>query len=267
MDTDRLSVLLGGAAVGFTLSRVVQLPAQRIGIQALGSQLGLELTTTWWVTAFVVGLTIVGCRLLFVSHPLHGRGQAVAAAIHWILPGETALVSGAVLAQLDHIQVWLPTLLASIAILGLVIASEYRCLDPAQRSRPAEQLLSAIIIYGLALILLNLLLAARARALLSVPAALVTIGLLVVRLLWNSTPNPRQALLYGGVMGLLLSQAVWALNYLLVSPLTGSMLLLLVLYVTTGLVQQSIVGRLNRRTFIELGAAALVAALLLAALR
>ena len=57
---------------------------------------------------------------------------------------------------------------------------------------------------------------------------------------------------YGGVVGLLLGQITWALNYWPLLPgLTGGLLLLLSFYLAVGIAQQSLQERLTRRVLME----------------
>ena len=267
INRDQLSVLLAGATLSFILSRVLQLPTQQVGFRVLGSPLGVELSTRWLMTAFVVGLVITGTHSLLLTHPLCRQGQVRRTLVFWILPGLTALVTGALLARPGSLWVWLPTMIAGIVALGVVTANEFRLVDAAELKRPGLQLLTALSVYGLALALLTLIYATRARTLLVGPAAFAACGLLAMRLLWNATQKLRRVALYGGVVALVLSQAMWALNYLLLRPLPGGLLLLLVFYVTTGLAQQSLLGRMSRRVLVEHGVVALAAAVVVLSLR
>jgi hypothetical protein len=61
----------------------------------------------------------------------------------------------------------------------------------------------------------------------------------------------RRALLYAAVLGLAVGEVTWALNYWLIGPLAGGLLLLAALYVGAGIVQSHLVGQLTRRTLIE----------------
>ena len=56
---------------------------------------------------------------------------------------------------------------------------------------------------------------------------------------------------YSLLIGLLLGESAWALNYWRLSALAGGMTLLLIFYVIVGVVQQALLNRLTRRTLIE----------------
>ena len=51
------------------------------------------------------------------------------------------------------------------------------------------------------------------------------------------TPRARVALVYGGIVGLVLGEVTWALNYWVLPGLTGGLLLLLIFYLLIGIAQ------------------------------
>jgi hypothetical protein len=257
MDRDRLSVLLGGVAIGLALGALIQLPTRRVGLNVFGSRLGVDLSTPWMVTAFAVGLAVAGAHAVLDPHPHYRKGDPT---ISWILPGLTALVTGALLAQTESMRSWLAVMVLGIVALGLVTANEYRSLDPSERERSAVDLVTASAVYGLALALLVLICAARSRTLLSGPAVFAVSGLLSLRLFWSTGQQLRRAVFYGGIIGLIVSQAMWALNYWIIRPLPGGLLLLLIFYLATGITHQSLLNQMSRRVLIEYGAITLAAA-------
>ncbi len=232
------------------------MPTQRYGIQALGSQLGVELSTHWLMTALAVGLVVAQGRRLFLDHPLCRGGQAL---VFSILPALTALVVGALLARTEGLQSWLLTLVAGLVVLGVVTTHEFKSLDPSELVRPGSRVLTATLVYATALILLTLIFTARLRALLAAPTVFAITSLLTVRFLWSTGQRSGQVAIYGGIIGLVMGQAIWALNYWRISPLSSGLLLLMILYVATGTVQQSLRGLMSGRVLAEHGVVAVAA--------
>jgi hypothetical protein len=75
-------------------------------------------------------------------------------------------------------------------------------------------------------------------------------------------------LVYSGVVGVLLGELTWALNYWPLLPgLTGGLILLLSFYLAVGIALQGLQGRLNRRVLVEFGVFAAAAVLLIVFLR
>jgi hypothetical protein len=256
---DRLSLVLGGAALGFTLSKVVQLPTQQFGLQVLGSPLGVNLSTSWLMTLFVVGLVVAGVQSLLDVHPLAtGRIKMV---VHWILPAITALMAGALLAQIQQLLVWVPVMVSAVILLGLVTVNEYRSVDPAAAGRASSQILVAAFAYSLALAFLTVLYGARLRTLVAAPVAFVVSGLLAARLLWATVRRPQKILSYAAVIGLVIAQSGWALGYWSLPPLSGGTILLLLFYVLTGLAQSAWQPIPGRRALVEYSLTTLLAAI------
>jgi hypothetical protein len=259
-DRDRLSLLLGGAALGFTLSKVVQLPTQQFGLQVLGSPLGVRLSTSWLMTLFVVGLVIAGVQSFLDVHPqAPGRGQMV---VHWILPAVTSLMAGALLAQIEQLLAWVPVMVAAVILLGVVIVNEYRSVDPAVAGRAGSQILTAAFAYSLALAFLTVLYGARLRTLVATPVVLLVSALLAARLLWDATRQPGRIALYAGLIGLVIAECVWVLGYWSLPSLSGGTILLLIFYVATGLARSGWQPRLGRRALIEYGLTAIFAVII-----
>jgi len=253
---DRLSLLLGGAAISFTLGRVVQLPARQVGWQVLGSPLGLTLSTSWWMLVFVVALVVAGAQALYLAHP---RGRRLLDSLPYlIMPALTALAVGLVLDQVEQVQLWIPLMLSGVVVLGLVSWVEYGALDATGR-RARERLLSTSLIYALVWGLSILICVAQLRSLLAGPAAAAVAFLLSFRLLWETGQALRRLLVYAGAAGLAIGQLTWVLNYWQLQPLVAGLLLLVAFYLLTGLAQAALWGQLDRRALIEHGVMALMA--------
>jgi hypothetical protein len=92
----------------------------------------------------------------------------------------------------------------------------------------------------------------------------MTAALLAIEILRTSTSQTRLVLIYGAVVGILLGEVTWALNYWPLLPgLTGSLLLLLSFYLAVGIAQQALQGRLTRRVVVEFGLFGLFALVLI----
>ncbi len=57
--------------------------------------------------------------------------------------------------------------------------------------------------------------------------------------------------IYGAIVGLVVGEAMWALNYWQVTPTGAGLLLLVLFYVLHGLAQQHLTAQLTRRAVIE----------------
>jgi hypothetical protein len=157
----------------------------------------------------------------------------------------------------------------ALVVSALLLASAYYGLfATVERGRPgfrrARFLLDALA-YGSALLLFLFVYQTRARSLLSGSLVAVTAVLLAAEILRSATDRSSTALTYGGIIGLVLGQVTWALNYWVLPGLTGGLLLLLIFYLLVGIAQQGLQGRLTRRVLLEFGVFGVVALVLIAA--
>jgi hypothetical protein len=148
----------------------------------------------------------------------------------------------------------------AIILLRIVIENEFQSLDLGEPGQSGERLLVKGLVYFLLLTIAMLVYATRARTLLVAPVVGAVSGLLSTRLFRRPMQRTHRVILYGGVLGLMMSQVVWALNYWQIPSLSGGLLLLLIFYVATGVVEQSMLGRMSGRVLVEYGVIALIAA-------
>ena len=107
------------------------------------------------------------------------------------------------------------------------------------------------LIYAVALIIFLVVYQTRVRSILSATEVMVLSGLLSLELLRGSERPLRLVALFAGIVGLVLGEATWALNYWRLNSLTGGLLLLLLFYDGVGLAQHGIQGRISRRVIFE----------------
>jgi hypothetical protein len=104
----------------------------------------------------------------------------------------------------------------------------------------------------------------RTRSLLSGTVVSLTSILLAIEVLRTSTDRMRLVLVYSVVVGLILGEITWALNYWPLLPgLTGGLLLLLSFYLAVGIALQGLQGRLTKRVLAEFAFFGIVALILI----
>ncbi|MBI2940076.1 MAG: hypothetical protein HYY04_06510 [Chloroflexi bacterium] len=181
------------------------------------------------------------------------------AGTYWTLP--TLLVLGAAL----FLRLPLFTTGPALATGLVVTAALLLVVLHAERYQAGRAPFSAeFISYIVAFMLYSAIYAPRTRSLYSATTIAVVTALLTVELLRRSIRSERQVWLYAGVVGLLLGELTWALNYWAVSTMTGGLLLLLAFYALIGLIPHGLDGRLARQVGFELAVVLLVGIGLLA---
>jgi len=261
-DRDQISVVVGTIVLGFTLVRVIDLPVREIGTQALGSAIGLRLTTAVVMLIVLGALAATGTDSLLRSHPKSQAQPQAGTFILWILPVFTVLVLELGLSRLAEEQslVWWLGLAASAGMIALVLAAEYVSLDAEHWAYDTTQVLLTGLAYTVALVLFTAIYATKERALLTATLSSAVAAAVALRLLWMHSRQLLRALLYAGIVGAGVGEAMWALGYGRAAPLAAGLVLLLLLYIGTGLSQAALEKTFGRRTVIELGIVAAIAA-------
>lgn len=257
LDRDRLSVITGSLLLALALSRLLNVPIRPLAVNVLGSPLGINLSATTLMLLIVVGLAIAGTESLVRSHPLARQGQLGHTFGYWITPSLLCLAMAAFLNGLEEKEVWLLALLASAIPLVLALTLEYASVN-LQMNRPLAWVY-LLLAHLIGLALFTIIYEARLRGLFSGPAVMITATLLSGRVFTLHTPNQQRAWGYGFVVGLIMGQMAWLLTYWPLSALQGGLFLLVLFYLSVGLLQQTLSGRVNRRTLIEYSLIALLA--------
>ncbi|MFO7696694.1 MAG: hypothetical protein R6X16_06010 [Anaerolineae bacterium] len=259
---ERLAIVISAVVLATALSALIALPSREVVLDLFGSELALRFSGPLQVLMLLVLLVCAGVDTL-VQHPmvrtdLPSRPTANPAtdawpvafpyrAAYYALP-TTLTIIGLVLV---HTVQWWAYQLAASALLGLVLAIVIRmqlgthALDT--RAHRAMRLLLNALAYTLALGMFGLIFGTRLRSLLSATGIMVASGLLALELYHNSETSAWRIWLYAAVTAVLMGELTWALNYTAFSTQLASALLLLALYTLTGLVQQSLWGRLTPR--------------------
>jgi hypothetical protein len=156
-------------------------------------------------------------------------------------------------------------ILAGGVLMALSLFSLYVTVEKGQSGfRRARFVLDALA-YGAALLLFLFVYQTRTRSLLSGTLVAMTATLLAVEILRTTTDRSLVVLTYGAIIGMILGQVTWALNYWwTLSNLNGGLLLLLIFYLVVGIAQHGIQDHLNRRILWEFAIFAIVALILIA---
>ena len=255
LDRDNMSVLIAILLLGNLLFRFIELPEQRWRFRVFGSPLDVHLTGAELLVVLMVGLACTGTNLI-----LHGRDQQETRPIYisWILPG---IVTGLCTFALSRVAL-LPVWIAGLCLMGFIVAatimSEYRAASIDAPSYAGARLTLNVLAYFLAFVLFALVYQARSRSVISATATMLAAILLSLDLLSVADAPITRVLIFACVVGLIVGESTWALNYWQVSSWIGGVLLLLVFYVVTNLAYQHLLGKLTVLTMVEFAAVASV---------
>lgn len=263
MDYDRLSVLTGGLLLALTLSRFLESPTRPlVSATVLGSPLGVVISASGLMLLLNLGMTITAVTSLLKGHP-GAEGERSHQFIYWLVPALLNLALAIWLSRIENARIWSAGLLLAALIIPSAMIVEYRAIgrdDRDSRGLPWGQM---ALIYLAAAILFTQIFDARIRSLLSATAVGLIAAALSTRLFWAQTNNLSRAFKYSGIVGLILGQMTWGLNYMRLSGIQGGLLLLLLFHVVAGLIQQWLRGQLDgsgagQRALIEYGAVVVI---------
>jgi hypothetical protein len=250
-NRDRLSVLIGVILLGLAITQFIQLPSRHIGADVFGSPLGLEISGYWMIVSVLIVLASAGTDTLMRAHPQFAHTQQGAVFITWILPALTVLVAAYILSAVPGGLLWLAGLGLTGVAFGAVVITEYLVVGDSQPAGSRPRLVLNIVSYILILILYTAIYQARARSLITVTATLALSGLVALDLLWVARAGLGRTALLAILVGLILGECSWALNYWRASTWMGSLVLLITFYTLSGLAAQFLLGKLSRFVLLE----------------
>lgn len=223
------------AAPAFRSSRVMLL----VGGYALGLMLFLAVEPTQpWILLVVTAAVAVGADGVLRQHPLASREEDAAwTAPLLFLPTLFTLSSGLFLEDAIGGYWVVPGVVVVAAIMMVVLFAEQASVDLNAPGYPTARFVLNIATYLTAFGFFSVVYAFDISL---IPAA-VTVGLvsllLAVEVLREAEADPVRALVFAGVVGLIVAEARWVLYFLPVESYLAGVFLLLVFYLVSGLVQ------------------------------
>ncbi|MDW8350567.1 MAG: hypothetical protein RML99_01550 [Anaerolineae bacterium] len=256
---NRILVLAALLALTPVLLLVVELPSRNASLTFLGSPLSINLNTDSLLILFLPVLTIAGVDWVLRDHPDVQAGEVPFLFPFWMAPGLAALALALLLTRLTSWSVWIAALLVGVFVLGILIVAEYYTITPNTPAYPIARLTVTGLSYLIAFSLFTLIYSTRERSVITATSALLVAVALALDLLAPHIIGLRQAALFALIIGWLVGQATWALNYWNVSNWSAGVVLLTVFYVSVGIAQQHFQERLSRGVLIEFAVVSAIA--------
>lgn len=260
---DRLISLVLLVVLGLAVVFLIDVNPYNIRAQ-LGGDLPV-ITVSWLLIASLVVITSTGADVFIRSHPAMQSRKLPSVRLgnyliefapgFWILPSMSIIISFAFFRLFSPILGTTAAALALVAagtlLLGTLIGQHY-ALDRHQQTNQRARLGLQTITFLLAFGGFSAVYFARIRTLYSA-AMIGLIAALLAYALLHWMPQRRGLPILAGVMGLILAEATWALNYWAAPFLLGGAVLLVVFYIAAGIVQHHLEGSLSRRIYVEYG--------------
>ena len=233
------------------LPRSATIPLLAI-IYGIGLALFLAVEPTKpWILLVVVALVGLGSDGILRSHPrgqLHGVADT---APFLFVPVLLTLASGLFLEEVVQGYRTVPAVIGASALLAAALYGEYVSVVSHGPSYALGRLLLNVLTYLAAFAFFAVIYAFDVELL----AAAFAIGLfsllLAVEVFREAEADAYRALVFAAVIGVVVAEARWALYFIPIDGFLAALLLLLVFYQATGLVQHHLTGHLNRAIAVE----------------
>jgi hypothetical protein len=258
LNRDRLSVLMAMILLGSVLFRFIEMPEQVWNLQPLGSPLEIRLTGTWLLIALMIGLVCTGTNLILHDHPHLEEHAGRPIYVYWILPGAVAALSAYLLAHATMWPLWIGGLFLVGVSISLTVSAEYTAVSPDDPGYPLARLALNVLAYLLAFTFFAIIYHTRSRSLVTATLTLLAAALLALDLLSVAEVQFGRVLLFAGIVGLVVGESTWALNYWQISAWAGGLFLLLVFYIVVNVAHQHLLERLSVSTLVEFAVVAIV---------
>ena len=258
----RLRVVAAPSA--FRSSRVPLL----VGVFSVGVLLFLAVEPTKpWILLIVTAVVALGTDGILREHTAHRRERE--ADIAWtapllFLPTLLTLAAGLFLEDVLSGYWVMPGVLVAALLMAMILYAEQVSLDGDHALYPGARFALNLGTYLTAFALYAVIYSFDVSL---VPAAL-TVGLvsllLAVEVLREAEADPLRALIFASVVGLIVAEARWALYFLPLESYLAGVFLLLLFYLTSGLVQHHLDDDLEPAVAFEFGVIALIGIVIVA---
>jgi len=263
LNRDRLSVLIALILVIGVLFRFVQLPEVVRDFRILGSPLEIRLNRTGFLVVLLTSLVALGTRYVLMAHPDAPDRLPRPLYLSWVLPSLLAGMAAYFVEMAPNEGIWAGGLLLAALVISLAVAAEFGALSTDDSGYARSRLALNVLAYLLAFVLFYLIYRTRTRSLVTASATSLAASLVALDLLSVADVGVRRVSLYAGVVGLLVGEATWALNYWRVNNWGGGLFLLVVFYLGAGVAHQHLLEQLSLRVMVEF---ALITAIALVAI-
>ena len=223
-------------------------------VYALGLALFLAVEPTKpWILLAVVALVGLGADGILRSHPrAELRGVADTAPFLFV-PVLLSLATGLFLEEVVRSYWTVPAVIGASVLVGASLHGEYVSVINHGPSYALGRFLLHVLTYLAAFAFYTVVYTFDIELLPSAFAVGLFSLLLAVEVFREAEADAYRALVFSGVIGLVVAEARWALYFIPLEGFLAAVLLLLVFYLATGLIQHYLTGHLNRTITVEFG--------------
>jgi hypothetical protein len=245
---ERLNMVVSLTLIGLALYFVIDFPTQILDPTLFGASVEIVASTRLLMVVLLGALAFTGAGAVVHSHPLKRMGYTIP---FWVNPMLIVVLSTLTLAQLGGATNWAIGLLVTGTALWFTILAEYEAIEPAKGFHWAV-LWSEGMSFALMLIYAVLI----HQSDLSILSKMITIaglGWLLSASIFKLTLTPHKSSHpFSFLIALALGQITWVLSYYPLGPVQIGLIILMVFYVLSGLVNTYLsTSALSKRVAVE----------------
>lgn len=255
---DRISVAVWGVVITLAASALISLPGRGASLALGAATVTLPIAAANLLPLLLALLAGSGAQAVIQAHPLSRQGRLRLPMRFWALPVAVTLIGSITLPRAPSLPYWATLLLGMAALLAVVLTALYYSLDPQATGYRRARASLNLVCYAVALVLFLLIPSAWPEA--SRAAMLGGVAmLLALELLRGTQVRATLVALYAFIVGAVVAQVAFSLLLTGLSPLSASLLLLVLFYLLVSLTWQTLLDRITRRVLLEYAAVALAA--------
>ncbi len=226
-----------------------------LSLLGIGFSLMIEGPFLWMLGFLLVLIVCIGTdRIIYGHWRVNIRRRRYMVTL-WILPSLVVLGSLLLLrSSLFSNGLWIAFgLIVTGFLLAFVIYGEYMTVDPTDLRYRTARIILNIISYITLFAIFIAIYGTKVRSLVTATVIFLAATLIALELLREGESKVQQSWLYSLITGLLIGQITWTINYWTIPAIVGGAFLLLIFYVTIGIVQNYLSKSLNLKVIIEYG--------------
>jgi len=255
---DRVSVVVGLISLGLALFLIIELPSGSFSFTVLSLPITISMLKEWLMAVLLGGLAWMGANYVIQAHPAVRESGRLHTSVFCILPTMWVLLAVFLLPLAPHWLYWVGGLSLMDILLSLMLIAEYHAVYPEDAYYSQSRWGLNIAAHLMAVAFFVFVYRSKMRSMFSATATFAIGSLLALRILDDASQDLRRGGIYALIVGLVIGEATWALNYCDLKGSTGGLLLFLLFYLIIGLSKQHLREHFNRRVLLEFALVALL---------
>ena len=204
-----------------------------------------------WILLALAALVALGTDGILRSHPRADFHTVADTAPHLFVPVLFTLASGLFLEDVVLGYWTAPAVLAAGALMAATVYAEHVSVEPLHESFPLARFVLNVVTYLTAFGFYAVVYGFDVELLPAAFAVGLVSMLLSIEIFREAEADPLRALVFAGVIGVIVGEARWVLYFIPLDGFLAGVFLMLAFYLTTGVISHYLTDRLDRNVLLE----------------